>query len=59
MGVQSAAIVVQSLANKSIDIKNISEKLTKELGVGLLNGLICGCLVFYLLIFLVIIYCLV
>ncbi|MBI71959.1 MAG: magnesium transporter [Candidatus Marinimicrobia bacterium] len=46
VGVQSAAIVVQSLANKSIDIKNISEKLTKELGVGLLNGLICGCLVF-------------
>ena len=46
VGVQSAAIVVQSLANKSIDIKNISEKLIKELGVGLLNGLICGCLVF-------------
>lgn len=46
VGVQSAAIVVQSLANKSIDIKNISEKLTKELGVGLLNGLICGCIVF-------------
>ena len=46
VGVQSAAIVVQSLANKSIDIKNIREKLTKELGVGLLNGLICGCLVF-------------
>ena len=46
VGVQSAAIVVQSLANKSIDIKNIGEKLTKELGVGLLNGLICGCLVF-------------
>ena len=46
VGVQSAAIVVQSLANKSIDVKNISEKLTKELGVGLLNGLICGCLVF-------------
>ena len=46
VGVQSAAIVVQSLANKSIDIKNISEKLTKELGVGLLNGLLGGCLVF-------------
>jgi len=46
VGVQSAAIVVQSLANKSLDIKNISEKLTKELAVGLLNGLICGCLVF-------------
>ncbi len=46
VGVQSAAIVVQSLANKSINIKNISEKLTKELAVGLLNGLICGCLVF-------------
>tara|TARA_B100001093_G_scaffold305440_1_gene291426 strand:- start:138655 stop:140007 length:1353 start_codon:yes stop_codon:yes gene_type:complete len=46
VGVQSAAIVVQSLANKSLDIKNITEKLTKELGVGLLNGLICGFLVF-------------
>jgi len=46
VGVQSAAIVVQSLANKSLDIINITEKLTKELGVGLLNGLICGFLVF-------------
>tara|TARA_B100001564_G_scaffold359844_1_gene383360 strand:- start:2229 stop:3581 length:1353 start_codon:yes stop_codon:yes gene_type:complete len=46
VGVQSAAIVVQSLANKTLDIKNITEKLTKELGVGLLNGLICGFLVF-------------
>lgn len=46
VGVQSAAIVVQSLANKSLDIKNITEKLTKELAVGLLNGLICGFLVF-------------
>ena len=46
VGVQSAAIVVQSLANKSLDLKNITEKLTKELAVGLLNGLICGFLVF-------------
>ncbi len=45
IGVQSAAIVVQGLANKSISVENISQKLTKELYVGLLNGFICSVLI--------------
>lgn len=42
VGVQSAAIVVQGLANKSLRNEGIAQKLLKELGVALLNGLICG-----------------
>ena len=42
VGVQSAAIVVQGLANDSLKMENIFQKLIKELGVGLLNGLICS-----------------
>ena len=45
VGVQSAAIVVQGLANKSIGVDSIFEKLIKELGVALLNGLICSVLI--------------
>jgi len=45
VGVQSAAIVVQGLANKSIGVDSIFEKLIKELGVALLNGLICSILI--------------
>jgi magnesium transporter len=45
VGVQSAAIVVQGLANKSISIDSIFEKLIKELGVALLNGFICSVLI--------------
>jgi len=42
VGVQSAAIVVQGLANDSLKMENIAQKLIKELGVGLLNGIICS-----------------
>lgn len=46
VGVQSAAIVVQGLANNSIKINTILGKLTKELGVALLNGIICSIIIF-------------
>jgi magnesium transporter len=42
VGVQSSAIVVQGLANKSLDTSGLISKLLKELAVGSLNGLICG-----------------
>ena len=45
VGVQSSAIVVQSLA-KGNQFKSIFSKLGKELLVGLLNGLICSSLIF-------------
>ncbi len=53
VGVQSSAIVVQGLANKSLDTSGIFVKLLKELAVASLNGLICGGVIFlYGLIFL-------
>ena len=45
VGVQSAAIVVQGLANDSLKMDNLSQKLLKELGVGLLNGIICSLII--------------
>ncbi len=42
VGVQSSAIVVQGLANKSIGTDGILAKLLKELLVAVLNGAICG-----------------
>ncbi len=45
VGVQSSAIVVQGLANKSFSSKGIWQKLFKELSVALLNGLICGAVI--------------
>lgn len=45
VGVQSAAIVVQGLANDSMKFENIFQKLIKELGVGLLNGIICSIII--------------
>lgn len=45
VGVQSAAIVVQGLANDSLKMENLFQKLLKELGVGLLNGLICAIII--------------
>jgi magnesium transporter len=41
VGVQSSAIVVQSIANNSLKGSVVS-KLSKELGVGLLNGILCS-----------------
>ena len=45
VGVQSV-IVVQGLANESIKLNTIFSKLTKELVVILLNGLICSLIIF-------------
>jgi len=45
VGVQSAAIVVQGIANKKIKVENISVKIIKELGVGLFNGLVCSIII--------------
>tara|TARA_B100000925_G_scaffold130374_1_gene97551 strand:+ start:6181 stop:7533 length:1353 start_codon:yes stop_codon:yes gene_type:complete len=45
VGVQSAAIVVQGIANKKIKVENISVKIIKELGVGLFNGIVCSIII--------------
>lgn len=45
VGVQSSAIIVQGLANNSLLGDNIGRKLLKELGVGLVNGMICSLLI--------------
>jgi len=45
VGVQSAAIVVQGLANNNLKVNNISNKLFKELGVAIFNGLICSTII--------------
>jgi len=45
VGVQSAAIVVQGLANDSLKMDNIFRKLVKELGLGMLNGIICSLII--------------
>lgn len=45
VGVQSAAIVVQGLASSNLGTQNMFARLSKELGVGIVNGLICGLLI--------------
>jgi magnesium transporter len=45
VGVQSSAIVVRALANKSFGKDNV-QRLGKEFSVGLINGLICSLLLF-------------
>lgn len=45
VGVQSAAIVVQGLASSNMGTQNMFSRLYKELGVGIINGLICGLLI--------------
>lgn len=45
VGVQSSAIVVQALAHQSFS-DNVLKKLSKELTVGLVNGLICAMVIF-------------
>ena len=45
VGVQSAAIVVQGLANDTLKMDNIFRKLVKELGVGMFNGIICSLII--------------
>jgi len=47
-GVQSSSIIVQGLANDSLDTKNFLPRLGKEFMVALLNGIICsGLLLLY------------
>ncbi|MDE6279076.1 MAG: magnesium transporter, partial [Paramuribaculum sp.] len=46
VGTQSSAIVVQGLANGTLDLRNSGKQLFKELGVGLINGCIISLLVF-------------
>lgn len=45
VGVQSSAIVVQGIASNNIDLTGISGRLLKELGVALLNGIVCSLLI--------------
>jgi len=45
-GVQSSAIVVQGLANRSLRSGAFLQKLGKELAVGMLNGIICAAVIF-------------
>lgn len=45
VGVQSAAIVVQGLANQTLRNEGLGQKMAKELSVGLLNGLICSIII--------------
>lgn len=45
VGVQSSAIIVQGLANNTLIADRIAPKLLKELGVGVINGLICSGLI--------------
>lgn len=45
VGVQSSAIIVQSLA-KNTSLGALFPRLLKELGVGLLNGFICSAIIF-------------
>ncbi len=46
VGVQSSAIVVQSLARGNKDFENILQKLVREAVVGLFNGLLLASLIF-------------
>lgn len=46
VGVQSSSIVVQGLANNSINIESTSKRVFKELLVALSNGIICASIIF-------------
>jgi len=45
VGVQSAAIIVQGLASNNLGMDSLAQRLIKELGVALLNGIICSGLI--------------
>lgn len=45
VGVQSSAIIVQGLANNSISMSSTAQKLLKEFGIALINGIILAGLV--------------
>lgn len=46
VGIQSSAIIVQSIANNTLGLENTASKLFKEFTVGLVNGLILSLLLF-------------
>ena len=46
VGVQSSAIIVQGLANKTLGASNTFRKLGKEFFVALINGIVCSSLIF-------------
>ena len=46
VGIQSSAIIVQGLANGSLELKDSGKQIIKELGVGLFNALIISLVVF-------------
>lgn len=46
VGVQASAIVVQGLANGTLDIKNFARQLGKEVVIGLLNATIMALVIF-------------
>lgn len=45
VGVQSSALVVKGLANKSLGLNGIWHKILKEILIGLTNGLVCSGLI--------------
>lgn len=48
VGVQASAIIVQSLANGTLEVKDFSKQLGKEILIGLLNAtIIAGCIFVY------------
>lgn len=46
VGIQSSAIIVQGLANGSLELKDSGKQIMKEMGVGLFNALIISIVVF-------------
>ncbi|HEX3006483.1 MAG TPA: magnesium transporter [Bacteroidales bacterium] len=46
VGIQSSAIIVQGLANNSLGLESTSQKLVKELGVAVTNGLLLSSMIF-------------
>ena len=46
VGIQSSAIIVQGLANGSLDIRNAGTQILKELGVSLINACIIALITF-------------
>lgn len=46
VGIQSSAIIVQGLANGSLELKDSGKQIIKEMGVGLFNALIISFVVF-------------
>lgn len=52
VGVQSSSIIVQGLANNTLGLDSILQRIWKELSVALINGLVCSVLILgYCLVF--------